>query len=192
MTGPSDHAPIRRVVLVGFMAAGKSTVGRLLAQRLGWRFVDFDTEIEASAGRSIERIFAEEGEAAFRALEAELTRHVAEEHDAVLAPGGGWITQPALVRRLRDGSRMVWLRVSAQEAVRRAAADPIVRPLLEADDPLAEARRLLAAREPQYARADWIVDVDGRTPTDVAREISERLEQGGVTHPRLQDERGGA
>ncbi len=71
------------------MAAGKTTVGRLLARRLGWGFVDFDAEIEASTGRSVERIFAEAGEAGFRLLEADLTERVALRPDVVLAPGGG-------------------------------------------------------------------------------------------------------
>ncbi|MEJ2679369.1 MAG: shikimate kinase, partial [Gemmatimonadota bacterium] len=155
---------MRRVVLVGFMAAGKTTVGRLLADRLGWRFVDFDEEIEASAGRSIGRIFAEDGEAGFRAMETDLTERLAGQHSVVLAPGGGWITQRPLVERLRPSSCLIWLRVSAEEAVRRAEADPVVRPLLSTEDPLASARRLLALREPDYAQADWVVDVEGRAP----------------------------
>jgi shikimate kinase len=186
-------AAIRRVVLVGFMAAGKTTVGRLLADRLGWRFVDFDEEIEGSAGRSIGRIFAEDGEAGFRAMEADLTERLAGQHGVVLAPGGGWITQRPLVERLRPGSCLIWLKVSAEEAVRRAEADPVVRPLLSTEDPLASARRLLAMREPDYAQADWVVDVEDRTPLDVAREISERLREAGVDRlPRQQDGRGGA
>ncbi|MEJ2185964.1 MAG: shikimate kinase [Gemmatimonadota bacterium] len=183
---------IRRVVLVGFMAAGKSTIGRLLADRLGWRFVDFDAEIESSSGRSIHRIFAEDGEAGFRALEADLTERVADELDVVLAPGGGWITQGPLVDRLRPCSLFVWLRLSAEEAVKRAGTDPIVRPLLSTADPLAAARRLLAARERDYALADWIVDVEGRAPRNVARDLSERLKGAGVDPlPRQQDGRGG-
>jgi shikimate kinase len=184
---------IRRIVLVGFMAAGKTTVGRLLADRLGWRFVDFDPEIEALAGRSIEHIFAEDGEATFRALEAELTERMADERHVVLAPGGGWITQQSLVARVRPGSFFIWLKVSPEEAVRRAQADPTVRPLLKTRDPLASARRLLGEREDGYALADWIVDVGGRAPLDVARELSERLKGAGVDPlPRQQDERGGA
>lgn len=193
VSGSVPARRIRRVVLVGFMAAGKTTVGRRLADLLGWRFVDFDPEIEASTRRSIERIFAEEGEAAFRALEADLTERVAGQRDVVLAPGGGWITQPSLVQRLRPESCFIWLRVSAEEAIRRAGADAVVRPLLKTADPLASARHLLTVREPDYAQADWIVDVNERAPLEVARALSERLKQAGVDPlPRQQDGRGGA
>lgn len=170
---------VRRVVLVGFMTAGKSTVGRLLAERLGWRFVDFDPEIERRAGKPIHAIFEDEGEAEFRRHEARLTAELAGSASVVLAPGGGWVTQRELVDRLRPGSIMIWLRVGRDEALRRARADATVRPLLAGADPAA-AERLLEERERHYARADWTVDVDDRVPADVAEHLSERLREAGV------------
>ncbi len=175
------------MVLVGFMAAGKTTIGRRLADRLGWRFVDFDPEIEARTGLTVPEIFRREGEPRFRSLEAELTTELAGEMDVVLAPGGGWMAQPGLLDLVRPDSIVVWLRVTSEEAVRRAVRDDVVRPLLAGEaDPLAAAHRLLASREAQYARADWVLDVDGRDPDDVAGELAERLAEAGVV-PRHGD-----
>jgi len=175
------------VVLVGFMAAGKTTIGRRLAELLGWRFVDFDPEIEARTGLPIPEIFRRRGEARFRALEVELTAELAAETNVVLAPGGGWMAQPGLLDLVRSGSIVIWLRVTSEEAVRRAVQDDVVRPLLEGEaDPVAAARRLLASREARYARADWVLDVDGRDPDDVVGELAERLVEAGVV-PRHGD-----
>ena len=170
--GRDARRPIRRIVLVGFMASGKSTVGRRLADRLGWDFVDFDEEIERRSGLTVGEIFRRFGEPAFRQMEGELTREFGGLERAVLAPGGGWITQPGAIERLAPGSLVVWLRVSPEEAVRRALRAPTHRPLLAGPDPLRRARLLLADREPFYRRADVVVDVDGRDPDDVAAEIA--------------------
>lgn len=167
--------PVERVVLVGFMAAGKTSVGRRLAQALGWDFVDFDAIIEARTGASIPEIFSTQGEAAFRAMEARLTDEFGCARHAVLAPGGGWVTQPDLMDRLGPGSLVVWLRISAEEAVRRALADSVHRPLLAGADPLGKARLLLAEREQFYYLADTTLDVDGRTIDQVAGAIASRV-----------------
>jgi shikimate kinase len=154
------------------MAAGKSTVGRLLADRLGWDFVDFDDAIRSRTGRSAGALIREEGEPAFRRMEADLTRELAGRRRFVLAPGGGWATDPALATALGEGTVRVWLRVSAREVLRRAGSDPN-RPLL---GPTPEAvERLLRAREPLYAAAEVVVDVDDRDPEAVAQEILRRL-----------------
>ena len=166
---------VERVVLVGFMAAGKTSVGRRLAEALGWDFVDFDDIIEARTGASIPEIFRTQGEAAFRAMEARLTDEFGQAHRVVLAPGGGWVTQPDLMDRLGEGSLVVWLRISPEEAVRRALADSVHRPLLAGPEPLARARLLLAEREPFYYLADSAVDVDGRGIEEIAREIAARV-----------------
>lgn len=162
---------VERVVLVGFMASGKTAVGAELARRLGWAHVDLDREIERRAGRSVAEIFAADGEAAFRRMEAEATAEVAKRSGVVLSPGGGWITNPALAESLGPGTLTVWLRVSAGEAVRRAGAAPGERPLLAGPDPLGAARRLLEARTPLYARAGLAVETEGATPAGVAEEI---------------------
>lgn len=167
---------VTRILLVGFMASGKSTIGRLVADRLGWGFIDFDGEIERRTGRTIPELFRQRGEAEFRALEAELTEEVAALEHVVLAPGGGWITQPELIEYFGDETLVVWLRVSPEEAVRRARGDLSKRPLLAAPDPVIRARLLLREREPLYRMADVVVDVDGRAPEAVADEIAGLVE----------------
>ena len=179
MNGPSGHGAVpapERIVLVGFMAAGKSTVGRILAERLGWAFVDFDDAIADLAGRAPGAVIREEGEAAFRALEAEVTARLADREDAVLAPGGGWATQPELAELLGPGTVRVWLRVSPEEAVRRAERDGTDRPLMGPPEGRVERMaRLLHRRNDRYRTADVVVDVDDREPDAVADEILREL-----------------
>jgi len=159
------------VVLLGFMAAGKTAVGAELARRLGWTHLDLDELIEAREGRRIAEIFAADGEARFREMEEEATRDVASMRGVVLTPGGGWITRPGNLEALGTGTLSVWLKVSAGEAVRRAGAAPGERPLLAGPDPLAAARRLLERRTPLYARAALHVDTEGTPPDRVAQII---------------------
>ena len=159
------------VVLVGISGAGKSTVGPLLAKRLGWRFIDFDEEIVRTAGRSIAEIFRTDGEAAFRALERRLTRELSSVADTVVAPGGGWITDSDALAGLPRSARVIWLRVSPEEAVRRLQQSPVERPLLAGPDPAARAREILLRREPLYQQAHHTIDVDARAPEAIVREI---------------------
>jgi len=173
---PRNPPPaVRLIVLVGFMAAGKTTVGRILARALRWRFIDADVEIETRTGRTIADWFRDPGEAAFRAMEAELTATLLSEDRVVLALGGGWAAQPGAFEAVPPGARTVWLRVSAAEALRRVAADPVARPLLAGVAPGKAARALLREREAAYRRADFTVDVDDRTPEDIARAILDVL-----------------
>jgi shikimate kinase len=162
---------VRTIVLVGFMAAGKSTAGRILADRLGWSFADLDSEIEKRAGSTIAAMFRDHGEAAFREIERDLTPALVQRHDSVLATGGGWASQSGTIEALPDTAVAVWLDVSPEESVRRAAADATPRPLLAVDDPLAAARTLLARREADYEKADVRIAVDGRSPQDIADDI---------------------
>ena len=167
--------PIERVVLLGFMAAGKTAVGAELARRLGWEHLDLDREIERREGRSVAGIFAAEGEGRFRELEARATAELARRARVVVSPGGGWITGAGNLQALGPGTLAVWLQVSPDEAVRRAGASPGERPLLAGPDPLEAARRLLEARESLYARAGLHVDTEGRSPGEVAAIIETEL-----------------
>lgn len=167
---------MRRVILVGLMCAGKSAVGRLLANELGWRFIDFDEEIERSTGRSITEIFRFDGEAAFRRLEAGLTEALADQREVVLAPGGGWITQPDLVERLRPQSLLVWLRVSPRTAYERhLARGRPDRPLLEVDDPVAALESILERRRHHYDCADLALETDSAGPAEVTAAALEAI-----------------
>ena len=164
-----------RVVLIGLPGAGKSAVGRLLAERLDWAFVDVDAVITAQTGLSIADLFHRDGESAFRAMELRLTAALSSEPATVLAPGGGWAAQPGTLEALPAGTAVVWLRVSVEEAIQRLRGSPEQRPLLAGPDPAAALQALAGSREHRYALADLAVDVDGRTPAEVADTIVEWL-----------------
>lgn len=164
-----------RILLVGFMGAGKTAVGAELARRLGWRHLDLDACIEAGAGLSVAEIFAREGEAGFRRREHAATRAVAGQREVVVSTGGGWVQDPANWQLLGGDSTLVWLRVRLETALARAAAGGATRPLLAGPDPEARAAALMAAREPLYARADLTLDADDLSPGRAAAEILTRL-----------------
>jgi shikimate kinase len=172
----AEETPITRIVLVGFMAAGKSTIGRDLAERLGWGFIDFDEEIERRTGLTIPEIFERHGARGFREMERLLTEELVTLHEVVLAPGGGWITQPDLLDYFGPETMVVWLRISPEAAVARAMRTITHRPLLaDAPDPIERARILIEEREPLYRMADFAVDVEGRETEDVVAEIAALL-----------------
>lgn len=148
------------VVLVGIPGAGKSTIGRLAAERTGRAFLDFDLEIERRQSMSIAQLFAERGEPAFRRLEHELTQELAELGGMIVAPGGGWIVDPSNVAMLAGRARLVWLKVRPETAVARLKGDATPRPLLMRPDPLGELRKLLAQREALYAQADHLINTE--------------------------------
>ncbi len=164
----------RRVVLVGFMAAGKSTVGRRLAERLGYSFVDLDEEVERLSKRTIPQRFDEGGEAAFRRMEATVTAALDETRDVVIAAGGGWMARPELRDRWPDAVR-VWLRVGPQAAWERVAGDLVARPMLNSTDPEGSLRSLMRERAAAYELAELSVSTDGPTPEETAELVADLL-----------------
>ena len=156
----------KHLVLVGLPGAGKSSVGRELAGRLNRGFIDLDLYIERSFGKSVVEIFASGGEAAFRDAEADVSRSVWEMPPSVIAPGGGWLFNPGTTAHLLDRSRIIYLRVSPDAAIRRMGRGIRRRPLLRsAADPYQAMRALFEARGPRYeSAADLIVDT-----TDLGR-----------------------
>ena len=158
------------ITLTGFMGSGKTTVGKVLADFLGCPFMDLDDLVVKKAGKSIPDIFAQDGEPAFRQLEARLLRQTVEkyaENTAVLALGGGAVTTPASAALLHEKTVCIYLRASLDTLLQRLAGETAGRPL--ADEAMA-AR--LAEREPLYEEtAHVIVDTDGLTPDEVADEI---------------------
>lgn len=163
-----------RVVLVGPMGAGKSTVGRLLAERWDVPVRDTDADVETAEGRSISDIFVDSGEAHFRSREAEAVATALAEHDGVLALGGGAVLDPA-TRDLLAGHRVVFLRVGLSDAVKRVGLGS-GRPLL-LGNVRATIKKLLDERTPVYESvATLVVDTDDRSPDEVAAEIVEALD----------------
>ncbi|MDQ2667630.1 MAG: shikimate kinase [Gemmatimonadota bacterium] len=174
--GSPPDSGAAHVILVGLPGAGKSTVGRLLSRRLGVGFLDFDSEIVKRAGMPITEIFAKGGEDAFRSLERTLSEEVAAMTGSlVLAPGGGWVSQPDVVALLRRRSRLVYLRISPAGAVRRMGRRMSTRPLLQKADPRRELERLLASRRSVYETAELVVDVENLDAQRVADDIMRRL-----------------
>jgi shikimate kinase len=158
------------IVLVGFMGAGKTTVGRLLAAELGVPFTDSDHVIEGRAGKPIWQVFADDGEAAFRELEHQVIADLLSGPDIVLALGGGAVEHP-LTRKLLGQAPVAFLRVGYAEAHRRVGGDG-GRPMLARPD-IAD---VYAGRQAAYrAVATLTVDVDGRPPGDIAADILARL-----------------
>lgn len=154
------------VALVGARGAGKSTVGPLVARALGRRFVDLDVEVERLAGAPAREVFARQGEAAYRALEARALRAALDaDPAAVVALGGGAVTHEPCRELLRARARVVHLAAPAEVLAARVEADPrshALRPPLRPGGPLAEARALLAERDPLYrALAEVVVDARG-------------------------------
>ena len=176
----------RRIVLTGFMGAGKSTIGKLLADRLGWDFVDTDAVIEAHTGLTVARIFAERGEEAFRALEAEAVRCQAEADEVVVALGGGAIefeaTREALSRQ--EDAFVVFLDAPLEVMVARCLSQPgaAERPVL-CDRARLTAR--LATRLPHYRQAHLTVATADLTPEGVANVILNALADSLPLRPAL-------
>jgi shikimate kinase len=157
------------IFLVGFMGAGKTTVGRALAKHLNCRFDDLDDLIEARAGKSINQIFSELGEAEFRRLEAEAVSSCREYERAVIALGGGTFVSEANRDLLREVGKTVWLDCPLEICLARIRGDRS-RPLLATEQ---EMRALLERRLPEYAMADFTVVTETRTPEEIARKIAE-------------------
>lgn len=168
------------IILTGFMGTGKSRVGRVLAAKSGLTFVDTDELIAQRAGKPVAAIFAEEGEAAFRMLEAAAARELAGRRDLVVATGGGMLVNPENAAILGAGNQVFCLVASAEEIVRRLAGDDGERPLLAGDDPAARVAALLAQRQDTYARFTQ-VNTEGRSPEAVAAEIAGRVQMAPMT-----------
>jgi shikimate kinase len=162
------------VFLIGPRGSGKSTVAALLAEGLGWSWVDADCVLEQQAGRSIRDIFASEGEAGFRLRERTVLGELCGRERTVIATGGGAVLHPENRERMRTAGTVVWLTADAQALHQRTSADATSvqrRPALGAGG-IEEVVSVLAAREPMYRDcAHFIVDTTARTPAEVAAEV---------------------
>lgn len=155
----------KKLILIGYRGTGKTTLGRLLGRRLNLAVVDSDPEIERKTGKSIAAIFAEDGEAVFRDLEAETIAEILDRDEPlVLSTGGGAILRPETRQRLQEKGHVVWLTASAEtisDRIRDDGASATTRPSLTGLPPLEEIVHLLETREPLYAKtAHQVVDTD--------------------------------
>ena len=165
---------IDNIILVGFMATGKSHVGRLIARMTGRRTADIDEEIVRRARKPIHRIFSEDGEAVFRAMERHATFTLCDGGNRVISAGGGAFAQE-LTRQVLCESGTVFCLTARPETIHhrisRGSPNAAVRPMLAGGDPLERIRELLEERAEAYAHADYAVATDERTPEEVAEEI---------------------
>ncbi|MCK9355794.1 MAG: shikimate kinase [Dehalococcoidia bacterium] len=175
--------PRTSIALVGFMCAGKSTVGRLLAERLCKTFVETDALVEERTGLSVAQVFSSWGEERFRELEAEVVSEVSTRGDAVIACGGGVVLRPSNVKLLRGGAVVVYLDVSPEKVLQRLGPPSDVRPLLSGEDRETRVLKLMEQRMPAYrAAAELVVDTSVLSPQAVAADIERLLRQYERTH----------
>jgi shikimate kinase len=173
---------VRSLVMVGLMGCGKSSVGRRLAMRLGVPFVDTDDEIERVAGKSINDIFADWGEAEFRNGERRVISRLLGEGPQVLATGGGAFINPETRANIKSHGISIWLRAELPVLMRRVAKRD-TRPLLKAGDPEAVMRGLMEARYPIYAEADILVESRDVAHEVIVTDVIEALKSSGALAP---------
>ena len=192
MTPPDDarnneSITIKNIFLIGYRGAGKTTVAKILAQKMGWSWIDADAALEECCGRSIRAIFAEEGEAGFRDREAAVLEALCGARGQVIATGGGVVLRPANRERMCAAGRAVWLTADARTLWQRLQADvttPERRPPLVGGG-LIEIEQLLQTRRPLYqACADLTVDTAGLSADLVAARILEWLQREGFASAR--------
>ena len=166
----------KNLVLIGYRGTGKTSVARLLAERLGWHWVDADDEVERRAGKTIAEIFAQDGEKTFRDWESQTVASLFDQPQTVVAAGGGVVIRPENRRLLQRGeTTVVWLTASPETIrcrIRDDAATASRRPRLTDQSVVDEVSRVLRERIPLYAAcADVQVDTEGKSPEEVAEEI---------------------
>ena len=149
--------PPANIILTGFMGTGKSTIGRALAERLDLTFVDTDQLIEERAGCTIAEIFAQQGERAFRQMEADLAQELAQQQGLVIATGGGFFTNPENIKALQTEGRIICLTAGAEEILKRVKQQGQVRPLLQHSNPLQQINDLLHQRKKVYQQFPQVV-----------------------------------
>ena len=166
------------ITLIGFMGTGKTAVGKVLAARLGKEFVELDSLIEQKAGKRIPEIFQQDSEIAFRELEIEVAKEVADKKNAVIACGGGLVLNKINIDRLRKECIIVYLTASPDIILKRTSDDKNQRPLLTIPDRVSQIKELLKFRQPFYERAaDIRIDTSKLNINSLAERIIEKLKE---------------
>ena len=158
------------IILTGFMGTGKSTIGRLLAKKIGYQFIDTDTLIEQQTGKTITELFATQGENTFRQLETELVKELAKKSGQVIATGGGLVLNPDNVKELSRTGQIFCLTATANEILQRVKQQGNTRPLLQEKDPLQKITTLLQQRDRVYQQFPQI-STTGTTPEKLVDKI---------------------
>lgn len=158
------------IYLVGFMGTGKTTIGRSVAQKLGFQLLDSDHEIERLKGKTIPQIFADDGEPAFREMERAFIRSGHPPRGCVVACGGGLVVQPGMLELLQSKGVVICLHASLETILRRTQGNKN-RPLLNVDDPMERIRALYTAREPIYRKSGTLLLTDGRPLHDIVGHV---------------------
>lgn len=166
------------IILTGFMGTGKSTVGRALAQELGYVFVDTDNLVAQRAGKPVTLIFAEDGERTFRDWEASVTEDLVTHRGLVIATGGGLFTSERNAEMLEATGPVFCLAAKPKELLKRIQASGEHRPLLDAENPLQRLEELLAERDPIYKKDKYTqIDTSGKKPAGVVKAILNELKK---------------
>jgi XRE family aerobic/anaerobic benzoate catabolism transcriptional regulator len=177
LRGSDTLAPYRRpvvdrVALIGLRGAGKSTLGRLAAKRLRWKFIELNREVERESGFSMAEIFRLYGQEGYRRLELEALRKIAARREPlILATGGGIVSEPTTFELLVSSFFTIWLKASPEEHMARVRQQGDLRPMANERAAMDDLRTILSTREPFYARADAVVDTSGRSVDSGANEI---------------------
>jgi len=174
--GATDAGRSERIALIGLRGAGKTTLGELLAKRLGVPFIELDREIERESGVSLATIFDFYGQAGFRRLERRCLERIIEEQPRfVLATGGSIVSEPATFERLLAACRTIWLTAAPQEHMERVVAQGDMRPMAGNGESMADLQRILVERETLYRRADAKVDTSGRSTAETLDALAETV-----------------
>ncbi|MFZ5511644.1 MAG: helix-turn-helix transcriptional regulator [Pseudomonadota bacterium] len=163
--GQEEAERKRRIALVGLRGAGKSTLGRALAAELGVPFIELDREVETEAGMSLSEVFMLYGQAGYRRIERQALQRVLERADAaVISAGGGIVSETETYNLLLAKCLTVWVKASPEEHMARVVAQGDLRPMEGSGEAMEDLRRILAAREPLYGKADVVIDTTGQSP----------------------------
>lgn len=167
LAGCSSGLQRRHVALLGLRGAGKSSVGPLLAERLGRPFVELDQLVETATGLQLGELFQLHGEAYYRAAERQTLERLLVGAPTVVAVGGGLVTEPVTYALLRSGATTIWLRAAPEDHWQRVLAQGDTRPMADSERAFADLRAMLAEREPLYRLADLVIDTEGRSVLEV-------------------------